>query len=553
MNRFLPALCIILSVGSTAFSATPQPPRTPENQVFQWAASGENDGWPDGSKSKGTLYLWVPEKAPHIRGLVIMATNVPEHMMAGHPALRRMCEENDLGLVWAVPSFWRFGKAATSPGGDPVDVKLIPGSNAIQVAFLEKLLAQLAEKSGYSEVASVPWIPIGESGHLLMVCGLVNERPDRCIAAICVKNPHNPENFTVPMLWTLGTAQEWGQKAKDIRTEWNSHTGDFQNWSAQRESRNWPLSIVIEPGTGHFACTDAMVDYFAAYISAAVKARLNPDGSLKKVDLDSGFVASLPLDGITNLEITPYKDATSEQRKQAWFFNESLARSAQKLATTNWKADTQLIGFEPDGNCTVSPFSFNSVTEIEVKTDGEFGVRGVLLDKIPDGFVGAGEPLARAAGEPQIDWICGPYAPVGNGRFRVALTRTWKTGAASYLIGWHPGSDTVRPSFQPAALKLVENKEGAPQKIAFDPVAPLRGDSGPVKLFATSDAGLPVSFTVISGPAIVDGDKLVLTQIPTRSKFPVEVVVGAWQWGRASDPKVQTAPMTLQTILIEKP
>jgi hypothetical protein len=44
---------------------------------------------------------------------------------------------------------------------------------------------------------------------------------------------------------------------------------------------------------------------------------------------------------------------------------------------------------------------------------------------------------------------------------------------------------------------------------------------------------------VKEGPAEIDGNKLVFTPIPPRSKYPLKVTVVAWQYGLAG--KVQTA------------
>lgn len=517
-------------------------PRSPLNQVFQFTYADTCSDWADGSTSRGRLYLWVPEECRRVRGLVILATNVPEHMLVGHAAIREVCRANDLGLVWSVPTFWNFAKGTK-------------GQEATQVAFLQKLLDGLARVSGYDEVARVPWVPVGESGHLLMVVGLVDQKPDRCIAAICVKNPHWPKNFTVPMLWTLGTAQEWGQSKSDIRTGWSTTAAGYGGWASGRAARDWPLSMIIEPATGHFYCTDEMADYFARYINAAVKARLDSAGgdTLRPVDLNAGFLANLPVPGQTDERVIPYAEAKPEERNRAWFFTADLARRAQELSRTNWQAATQLVGFTADGNCTATPFSFNSVTEINVQTDGEFGVKAHLLDAIPEGFAAAGEKLARTDGEPTVEWICGPFAPAGPNRFRIALDRTWKTGAASYLIAQQPGTADVRRSVQPAMVKLLENKEGPPQTITFEPIADVPASTRRVPLAAKSDAGLPVEFTVLSGPAVIEDGEVVLTPIPPRAKFPVEVTVGAWQWGRATEPKVQTAAMTNQTFRILAP
>jgi hypothetical protein len=528
---------------------------SPENQVFQWHATGENAGWPDGSKNTGTLYLWIPEKTRQVRGVVVMATNVPEHRLVGHPAIRRACAENDLALVWGVPTFWRFGKMAAAPGGEPVDLKNIPDNNGIQVRFLERLLADLAEKSGYSELATAPWFPIGESGHLLMVCGMIDERPERTIAGICVKNPHSPKDRTVPLLWTLGTAQEWPQAQSDVRTAWVEQARGLGGWVGERARTGWPLSGIIEPGTGHFYCTEGMAEYFGQYITAACRARLSAEGSggLRPVDLSTGVLSGLPVPGGPDVPPVPYSE--SADKALLWFFNKELAEGARRLSAADWDAAPQLVGYADSGEVSVVPFGKPALHTLNVVTDGEFTVRSRLLGTIPPDFVAAGAPLARAPGDPIVEWVCGPYAPVPGqpGRFRVHLDRAWKNGGASYIVARHEGDATTRRSVQPAHLKLIENREGAPQTIAFPTLPDVPAATASLPLGATSDAGLPVSYFVVSGPAVVRGNRLIFTPLPPRAKFPVEVTVAAWQWGRPSEPKIQTAPVVRQTFRITAP
>lgn len=526
------AVCFFLASGVVKSAE-----RTPENQVFQFSHSEESQP-PDGLPSRqATVYLWVPEKCEKLQGLVILCTNVPEHMLAGHEAIREACRRNDLGLIWSVPTFWNFAKG-------------YKGRDDVQAKFLEQLLNGLAGVSGYEEVATIPWLPIGESGHLLMVVGLLDERPERCMAGICVKNPHYPvKNRDVPMLWTLGTGQEWGQKDGDLRESWDSAPGSFMSWGRAREGAKWPLSMIIEPGTGHFYCSDAMAEYFGEFIDAAVKARLGPEG-LVPTDLNSGWVANLPLPGIVDQPPVAYSEATPGQRMGAWFFTEKLAAGAQRISRTNWEAGTSLPGFIAGEGASVKPFSFNSVTEVTVTTDSVFDIDAEFLPAIPEGFKAAGAPLAKPANPPSVEWICGPFAPTGDGRFRVALDRTWKTGAAAYLIAKSNGDATTRPAVQPAAVRLMENKEGTPQKITFEPIGDLKVGATPALLKASSDSGLPVEFSVISGPAVIRDGKLELTPIPPRAKFPVEIKVAAWQWGRSSEPKVKTSDMIMQSVRI---
>jgi hypothetical protein len=89
-----------------------------------------------------------------------------------------------------------------------------------------------------------------------------------------------------------------------------------------------------------------------------------------------------------------------------------------------------------------------------------------------------------------------------------------------------------------------------PQKITFEKIPDVQAGTASVPLVATTDAGMPVKFYVVAGPAIVEGDKLVFTKIPLRTQFPLTVTVAAWQWGRGVEPKVQTAEIVKQTFEI---
>ena len=95
--------------------------------------------------------------------------------------------------------------------------------------------------------------------------------------------------------------------------------------------------------------------------------------------------------------------------------------------------------------------------------------------------------------------------------------------------------------------------KGRGQTITFPPIGNIKADSKPVPLKATSDAGLAVEYYVAYGPAVIDGGKLKITQLPRRATFPIEVKIVAWQFGRGVEPLVKTAVPVEQTIRIEEP
>ena len=122
------------------------------------------------------------------------------------------------------------------------------------INFLQQLLNGLAEKSGYPEVATVPWLPMGESAHLLMVDALMGQSPERCMAGLFIKNNHlTPKNRDVPTLVAFGTAQEWGQDKIDIRTCWNDIDGAYKKIVSERKKNpNWPLSYIMDGSSGTY-------------------------------------------------------------------------------------------------------------------------------------------------------------------------------------------------------------------------------------------------------------------------------------------------------------
>ena len=511
--------------------------RTPENQVFQFMQRDSFEYAPD-NRVNATAYLWIPEHCRHLRGLLIMGQNVTEHTLVGHPAIRAACAANDLGIVWSTPSYFSTKNK----------------DHARTVAFLQKLLNSLASTSGYAEVATVPWLPVGESGHLLMVDALLDGAPERCIAGIYVKNAHwFCTNRRTPILVFVGTAQEWDQDKVDIRSRWK--TLDFYGAFLKERAAHpdWPASLYVDGGSGHFDCPEAMARYFADYIAAVSKARIPADPSqpLVPVDLSAGFTCGLRLPG--QPEEHAVSSALATDRRRPWFFTRDLAEASLEGSSINWSAQSQVPAYLDSTGKPVA-MTFRGVTNpvpLVTGADGiSFEIRAALLPAIPPNFVGAGEPLARTPGDPSVEWLCGPIAPVGGGRFRICLDRTWPQSPVC-VAARKSGTDSVRAAVQPGYLTLKRNTEGVAQTIAFDPLPDVRASVGSLPLVARSSSGMPVEFFVVAGPATVDHGRLLFTTIPPRTRLPVRVSVTAWQWGRAVSPQVQTAsPVTESFNLI---
>ena len=532
------AFLLLAASGSARAAEVERPINTPVNQVFQYMQSGTRTDWADGAKTTATAYLWIPEHCLHLRGLLIMGSNVPEHMLVGNPAIRTVAAANDLGIVWSTPTFW-YSKAKNE--------------DTTVVSFLQELLDGLAKTSGYKEVATVPWLPMGESGHLLMVDALVEAAPNRCIAGIWIKNAHlPPKNRVTPALVIYGTAQEWGQDKVDIRTRWNNLSAYDNVLKQRKDNPDWPLSFVLDGGSGHFDVSNRLVLYIAHYIDLVAKARLAKDGSpaLTPVNMQRGFLADLPAPGHEHYPVTPLSKAAPETRGVPWYFDRASAAEAQSIAAINWKAETQIPAFV-NAEGKMQPFDFNGISSMtpQMEADGvTFGLRAISLDRLPQNFVGAGQPLAIGAA-PQLEWLCGAVTPAGEGKFRIAMDRTYRQQAI-YIAARVRGTADIRDAVQPIHIALQPNSEGTPQTITFRPIADVKLGTPSIPLSAASDSGMPVGLYVVAGPAIVQDGRLVFTGIPPRSRFPVAVTVAAWQWGRGVGPRVKTAKTVTQTFMI---
>ena len=88
--------------------------------------------------------------------------------------------------------------------------------------------------------------------------------------------------------------------------------------------------------------------------------------------------------------------------------------------------------------------------------------------------------------------------------------------------------------FAPGALAQV------PQTITFEQPLPKQNDADPFTLSATASSGLPVTFTILAGPATVAGSTVALTGVGA-------VTVKASQAGNAS---FQAAPDVLRSFAV---
>jgi hypothetical protein len=143
---------------------------------------------------------------------------------------------------------------------------------------------------------------------------------------------------------------------------------------------------------------------------------------------------------------------------------------------------------------------------------------------------------------------------MGPDTFQLRLDKNFGTDDPRNLDIWlvasHPGDATHKSIVQQAVVHVPKNTTGVKQTITFPEIPDQKIGVKSLPLHATSSAGLPVHYYVREGPAEVENSALRFSKIPPRAKFPVEVTVIAWQWGRNAAPQVQTAEPVERTFHI---
>lgn len=539
-----------------------------ENHVYQYQVTQTNkitksdipEG-PETNKSTYTwanecnAYLWVPPKIKKLNGVVIMGNNVPEQGIAGNEKFRKFCTEYDLAIMFANRSFYmNFVIGAKNISQAEKD--------RFHVEYVQRLLNELSDKSGFGELKNIPWIVIGESGHLLVVNMLTNGAPEKIIAGVWLKDAQfQAAKAGIPMLLASGSGAEWGFNKTDINLHWkNKATSDANGTITTRKRINdWPGSLLIEAGSAHFSVTDAMLEAVIKYLRGACDSRLSKDGSnkLHPVNFDSGFVARLPGPNVKNpMEPKPYTEAVGEEKNLPWYFDRETAQAAYDLANVNWNAKSQIAAFT-DKNGNVLPYNFNGVAKFvpEVEDDGiSFTLYAKLLDEVPADCINAGASLEKMSTPPKIQWLCGSAIPLGDNKFQFSMDRSVVNandpGFIFKLV--HEGDKDFRLCIVPAYINIPVIREGKEQKITFPKIDNQKLGTKEVHLKATSDSNLRVRYFVKYGPAIIQDDKLIFTDVPENSKFPLEVSVVAWQWGSNVEPKIKTARQVEQKFHIVK-
>lgn len=522
---------------------------------WQWSAPIATVTSPE-TQDHPRAFLWIPPNCKRVRAVVVGQHNMEEEPILEHPLFRTALADLGFAEVWVSPGFdlsFRFDQGAGE--------------------HFNTMMKALAEESGYTELEWAPVVPIGHSAAASFPWNFAAWNSARTLAVISVSGQ-----------WPIYRDQsmpDWGGRTID-GVPGLVTMGEYE-WAESRAAEGLkqraklprlPLSMLAEPGGGHFDVSDAKVAFLALYLKKAAEYRLPADIApgrpveLKPIDpVHQGWlVQRWRRDRQPGVPAASLEDYRGEKEDAFWCFDEEHARATEAFEARMRGGKEQLVGYLQDGQVVGQDPNLHAQVNLQFHPVGDgmtFKLTGTFLDTVPKGRperwtgLSAGSPIAHArdGGPVLLSRICGPVIQTAADTFAIRFDRMGMKNVRRsneiWLLATHHGDVEFRRAVQQSVMHFpLWNTEGAPQQITFPSISDQPAGVRSLKLNATSDVGSEVHYYVREGPAEIDGDTLRFTPIPPRAKIPVKVTVVAWQWGRTIDPKLQTAQPVSRSFLI---
>lgn len=523
-------------------------------QVWQWSVPVQK-----ARNAASRAFLWIPPGCKKVKAVVVTQNNMEELSIVENNYFRKAMQGISFAIVWVSPSFdnlFRFNEGAGE--------------------VFNGMMNDLADSSGYEELKYIPVVAMGHSAAASWPYYFAAWNPERTLCAVSVSGQW--PWFRSPQF----APDIWGDKNIDFIPCLET-MGEYEaanTWSREglkerKEHPLMPLSMLACPAEGHFAATEKKIRFIALYIKKAAQYRLP-----KKYPTD-GPPVLLPVNPTTTgwlsdkwrmneMPVSPAAPVgkyTGDTAQAFWFFDEEIARAAEQYQSDYRNMKAQLLAYvQHDTIIKQRNTHLQAEMVFTPQADGvTFVLKGSFLDTVPGESerpalwtglqVGSAVGHATGNGPIAINRVVGPFKKLNDTTFRLDMQKETLYNARNYVftfIATHPGDAAYKPAAQQGEMiAAARNTTGIEQHISFLPLANQK-PGGQIMLTAVSDAGLPVSIYVKEGPAVVKDDKLFITTIPPRTKFPVKVTVVAWQYGKSAGPAVQTATPVERTFYIIK-
>lgn len=514
--------------------------------VWQWSTT-VNALTSKETNDHPTAFLWIPPNCKQVKGVVIGQHNMLEEGILEHPAFRENLAKLGFAEIWVTPA-----------------LDMVYDFNAtISLTAFNEMINSFADISGYSELQFAPIIPIGHSAVASYPWNFAASNPSRTLAIISVHGDAPLTNMT-------GSGRpnpDWGNRNIDgipglfVMGEYEWLEGRIAPAIAYRKAHpKAPIAYLCDAGFGHFDYSDELVGFLNMFIAKSAKARLpvsfamNSPVALKAVDPEKGWLVDRWRDNKPSVALpATFANYQGNKEDAGWAFDREMALATESYYARAKGKMPQYIGYVQAGKL-LSPSGFSGFNPKFIPLAD--GLTFHLHTKYLDAVVGKPAAKGHSTAKINITRICGPVVKVDDSTFKISFNRlgfnNTKRSGDVWFMARSDGDAIYKSAVQQANMKIpIVNKEGKAQQINFPPIE-LTREQKEIKLKASSDSGEPVQYYIKAGPAEIKNDKLYLTRIPPRAKYPLKVTVVAWQYGRGFSPQLQSASPVEQVFYITR-
>lgn len=294
---------------------TPLPPDYPLVEAANWQAyfSSLESRVPDRFPlERVSFHAYVPPAVDHLRAVFLIS----RHGIGSidHPVLRDFAQRNGVALIGVL--------------GDPMQRGFYP------VDLLDPYLRQLGEMIDCPELADLPVLTFGHSNGTGFAGIIPSQHPERTIAWISYHSGASyhlqfPNVEQVPGMAMHGLLDQFLGRGQEETIQY------------LRRDRNAAINMMMEAYVGHGpvdAGRNATWRFIVAFCEAAMRIRLNADGTLRPVVIENGWLGGVydrGIGGLQRLPIAPYADFVGDRSTANWLPDREFAEIWQYYGETD--------------------------------------------------------------------------------------------------------------------------------------------------------------------------------------------------------------------------
>lgn len=256
----------------------------------------------DGATERVNFQAYIPKGASKLKAMFLLT----RHGIGSvdHPKLREFADRNAIALVGLL--------------GNPVQRGFYP------VSVIDEDIQRLGDLLHHPELSKLPLISFGHSNGTGFAGIFPSQRPDRVIAWVSYHSGtafhlQFPGVEKVPGLALHGNLDPFLKN------------GQEETIKNLRKNRNAAVAMMLEGNVEHAPVDkgqSATWDFIFAFCEAAMRTRLNSDGTLKPVVIEDGWLGAnydRAQGGQQDLAIAPYTEVKGDKSVANWLPDQKFA------------------------------------------------------------------------------------------------------------------------------------------------------------------------------------------------------------------------------------